>query len=225
MRKSIRRFAELVARTWDLPGPIYEFGSYQVEGQEKMLDLRPLFPDKEYIGCDMREGPGVNKVLNLHAIDLPDNSVATVLSFDTLEHVEDPRLAMQEIHRVLQPGGVVVITSVMDFPIHEFPYDYWRFTPEAFKSILKPFQSSFVGWQGKELFPHTVVGIAVKGDMPDVSAFEKEYTQWQDRDKWSLRQIVINLVPPIVLPIVAWLYRLSVSLRTYTAIKRTEGKK
>jgi SAM-dependent methyltransferase len=124
MRKSIRRFAELVARTWELPGPIYEFGSYQVEGQEKMLDLRPLFPDTEYVGCDMREGPGVDKVLNLHAIDLPDNSVATVLSFDTLEHVEDPRLAMQEIHRILQPGGVVVITSVMDFPIHEFPYDY-----------------------------------------------------------------------------------------------------
>jgi SAM-dependent methyltransferase len=98
-----------------------------------------------------------DKVLNLHAIDLPDNSVATVLSFDTLEHVEDPRLAMQEIHRVLQPGGVVVITSVMDFPIHEFPYDYCRFKPEVFKSILKPFQSSFVGWQGKELFPHAAV--------------------------------------------------------------------
>jgi len=119
---------------------------------------------------------------------------------------------------------VVVITSVMDFPIHEFPYDYWRFTPEAFKSILKPFQTSFVGWQGKELFPHTVVGIAVKGELPDITAFEAEYKQWQDRDKWSLRQLVINLVPPIVLPVVAWLYRLSVSLRTSRAIKKSDSK-
>jgi hypothetical protein len=60
--------------------------------------------------------------------------------------------------------------------------------------------------------------------MPNVSAFEREYVQWQDRDKWSLRQIVINLVPPIVLPAVAWLYRLSVSLRTHRAIKKTEAK-
>lgn len=80
-----------------------------------------------------------------------------------------------------------------------------------------------MGWQGKELFPHTVVGIAVKGELPDMSAFDVEYTQWQSRDKWSLRQLVINLVPPIVLPLVAWFYRLSVSLRKARAIKKSKA--
>jgi hypothetical protein len=57
----------------------------------------------------------------------------------------------------------VVLSSVMNFPIHDYPYDYWRFTPEAFKSILKPFSSAFVGFAGTDDFPHTVVGIGFKG--------------------------------------------------------------
>ncbi len=128
--------------------PIYEFGSFQVPEQMGFADLRPLFHDKEYLGCDMREGPGVDKVLNIHALDLPPESVGMVLCFDTLEHVEYPRTALEEIHRVIKPGGIVVISSVMNFPIHDYPYDYWRFTPEAFKSILKPeFTEKYTKWK------------------------------------------------------------------------------
>jgi ubiquinone/menaquinone biosynthesis C-methylase UbiE len=83
----------------------------------------------------MRDGPGVDKLLNLHDIDLPSESVGTILCFDTLEHVEYPHRALEQIYRILKPDGIAVVSSVMDFPIHDYPYDYWRFTPEAFKSI------------------------------------------------------------------------------------------
>ena len=39
----------------------------------------------------MREGPGVVRILDLHGLDVPDNSVGTVIMMDTLEHVEYPR--------------------------------------------------------------------------------------------------------------------------------------
>jgi len=60
MRPTIRRFVDAVAQTLPIGEPIYEFGSYRVEGQEELADLRPLFPGKEYIGCDLRPGLGVD---------------------------------------------------------------------------------------------------------------------------------------------------------------------
>ncbi len=207
MRQNVKDFASIVSITLPTLEPIYEFGSFQVPEQIGFADLRPLFRNKEYIGCDMREGPGVDKILDLHAIDIPSESVGTVLCFDTLEHVEYPRKALEEIHRILKPNGIAVISSVMDFPIHDHPYDYWRFTPEAFKSILKPFDKSFVGFQGNESFPHTIVGIGFKNDKPSLTEFTEKYAKWQKADKKSIRQIVLKLTPPIFIPVIASLYR------------------
>ena len=40
MRDHNKAFCRLVAETFDCPGPVYEFGSYQVEGQVDYADLR-----------------------------------------------------------------------------------------------------------------------------------------------------------------------------------------
>ncbi len=88
MRQNIRDLAVIVNERLPLAGPIYKFGAFQVPDQIHFADLRPLFPGREYVGCDMREGVGVDKILDLHAIDLPSESVGSVLCFDTLEHVE-----------------------------------------------------------------------------------------------------------------------------------------
>jgi SAM-dependent methyltransferase len=162
MRESIKEFVKIVADTFSILEPIYEFGALQVPGQVGFADLRFIFLGKEYVGCDMREGPGVDKILNLHKIDLPSETVGTVLIMDTLEHVEFVRKAVEEAHRILKPDGIIVISSVMKFPIHDYPYDYWRFTPEGFKSLLRPFKFSFVDFAGDGNFPHTVVGIGFK---------------------------------------------------------------
>ena len=162
MRILIRDFVKVCADTLPIPGPVYEFGSFIVPGQEELADLRPLFPSKEYIGADMRPGPGVDVVLNLHEIDLPSASCGLVILADTIEHVEFPRQAIAEVHRTLSSDGVLLISSVMNFPIHEFPHDYWRFTPQGFQSLLSHFHTSLVQSVGRDDFPHTVVGIGFK---------------------------------------------------------------
>lgn len=199
MRKSIRQFVQIVADTLSVEEPIYEFGSMQVSGHEEFADLRRIFPGKEYIGCDYREGLGVDKVLDLHNIDLPDESSGTVLCVDTLEHVEFPHKALSELHRITKSGGMVVISSVMNFPIHEHPHDYWRFTPEAFKSILAPFDEVFVDSAGEELFPHTVVGVGFKGQRRVSEEFLKRYSEWKKEwyyiEGWNWRQFRKLWVP------------------------------
>jgi SAM-dependent methyltransferase len=181
MQDLIKEYIQICSETLPISGPIYEFGSLQVPGQEGYADLRPFFPNKEYVGADMREGPGVDVVLDLHDIDLPDESVETVLALETLEHVEYVRQAVHELHRILKPNGILIISSLMKFPIHSYPYDYWRFTPEAFKSLLKPFSSSLVGYAGRDDFPQTIVGIGFKGQISEeaVAEFKEKYDRWK----------------------------------------------
>lgn len=201
----------MVSKTFPFPTPIYEFGSFQVGGQEGYADLRPLFPDKQYFGCDLRKGTGVDLVLDLHNINVPDETVGTVLIIDTLEHVEFCRRAMSEVYRILKPGGITLITSVMNFPIHDYPKDYWRFTPEGFSSLLKEFSYSLVEFLGKEDFPHTVLGMGIKGVMISEEmqkAFVARMAAW----KSSLTQIqhcggVKALIKQFVPPILIGLYK------------------
>ncbi len=197
MRVLVKEFVQLVAETLPVPEPIYEFGALQVPGQEGFADLRPLFPGREYVGCDLRAGPGVDRVLDLHRIALADGTVGTVLLLDTLEHVQFFWLALEEVRRVLKPGGLLVLSSVMDFPIHDYPADYWRFTPEGFRTLLQGFRPSFVGYAGEPDAPHTVVGLGYQGADISLDAFLARYQEWQRRWRfpWGWRSRVALFLP------------------------------
>jgi SAM-dependent methyltransferase len=141
-----------------------EIGAFQVAGQEKISDLRPLFPGKTYVGCDMQTGPGVDRLEDIHKLSFRSGEVGTFLLADTLEHVADPRRAMHEIYRCLRDDGLVIYSSVMNFPIHAFPNDYWRFTPEAFRALAVDFPRAMIFFSAPPEFPHTVCGVATKNN-------------------------------------------------------------
>jgi SAM-dependent methyltransferase len=184
MRELIKDFVALCVRTLPLAEPIYEFGALQVPGQEGFADLRPLFPGRKYVGSDVRAGPGVDVLLDLHHLILPAQSVGTALIMDTLEHVEYPHQALNEIHRIMQPQGVVIISSVMHMEIHEYPHDYWRFTPDGFRVLLHPFDDALVASAGREEFPHTVIGIGFRGSRPPLQEFTEALAGW--RARWEV---------------------------------------
>jgi SAM-dependent methyltransferase len=152
--------AELT-RVIDFPEPVVEFGSLQVEpGQPH--DLRPLFVPRRFIGTDIRPGPGVDRVEDLRALSFTDGEVGTALCLDTLEHCDDPFAACRELHRVLRDGGVCVVSSVMMFPIHAYPDDYWRFTPQGLRALLGPFDDVWVAGIGHPELPTQVLGLGAK---------------------------------------------------------------
>jgi SAM-dependent methyltransferase len=191
MRDHNKAFCRLVAETFDCPGPVFEFGSYQVEGQEGYANLRELFPGKNYVGCDMRPGPGVDRVEDVTAISLPDGSAGTVLCIETFEHVFEVRRGFDEVFRLLKPGGLFVITSPLNFRIHAYPDDYWRMTPNCLRRLLSPFAARTSGYQGYYSFPHTVMGIGVKGPIPVGCGARLErlvgaYHDWLRRTEASL---------------------------------------
>lgn len=203
----IHEFVELCAATLPFVDPIHEFGAFQVEGQEAIADMRPLFPGRRYIGSDMRAGRGVDVLLNLHDLGLAERSIGTALLLDTMEHVEYPHRAIAEVQRALKPGGIMVMTSVMQFPIHAHPDDYWRFTPSAFASLVRPFDWSFVESAGDEDFPHTVVAVAGNGPVPEVALHELARRTLEWKRRWFVwthqpsrfELLAKQLAPPLLL--------------------------
>jgi SAM-dependent methyltransferase len=183
MRDHNKIFCKLAAETFDCPGPIVEFGSYQVEGQEDYANLRSFFPGKPYIGCDMRLGPGVDRVEDVTAIKMGDRTAGTVLCIETFEHVFQVWRAFDEVYRILKPGGVFVITSPLNFRIHAYPDDYWRMTPSCLRRMMTPYDAKVTGFQGHDKFPHSVMALGVKGPVPAncshrLSTFINAYHDW-----------------------------------------------
>ncbi|WP_421740921.1 class I SAM-dependent methyltransferase [Cellulomonas sp.] len=87
------------------------------------------------------------RVGNAEQIPLEDDSVDVVVTFETIEHVEDYRQFVAEIDRVLAPGGIALISTPNDlefiegnhFHLHEFVYDELLELVGAHFSFVRPY--------------------------------------------------------------------------------------
>lgn len=169
MRDFVRTFVQDCVEQLDLHPPVVEIGSRPAETQEGVANLRELVGLEPYIGCDIQPGANVDAVTDIHRLPFADDSIGTVVCVEVLEHVHDPLRAVQEIHRVLKPGGVAVLTSVMFMPVHAHPWDFWRFTPEGFAHVMAPFETKLAFGYGMDVLPEGVQGVGIKGPHPGLT--------------------------------------------------------
>ena len=92
----------------------------------------------EYLVTNIVEGAPIH--LNASAMDLPDNSVDAFVCESMLEHVEKPEQVISEIHRVLRPGGTLLLSTPWMYPFHAAPGDYLRFSESALAGMLHGFR-------------------------------------------------------------------------------------
>jgi SAM-dependent methyltransferase len=185
MNAIMRGLVQAVAETFTLPGPILEIGSYQVEGQEAIADLRTLFPGRCFLGIDVRPGRGVDMLANVESLPLADRSVGTLLAMGTFEHVPHFWRGFDEIHRVLRPDGALLVACPFYFHMHAHPCDYWRFSPEALELLLAPYPSKVIGWHGAPKRPANVWALAFREGRPPVTA--EQFRHYQMRLKHHAR--------------------------------------
>lgn len=74
---------------------------------------------------------------NASKIPLKDRSIDTVIMFMVLEHLPDPEKALKEIKRITKKNGVVVVSTVQLYPIHDEPYDFLRYTKYGLKELIE----------------------------------------------------------------------------------------
>jgi len=104
---------------------------------------QPLFPGKRYIKQDMQDfdPPCIDICCDVCDMKpVSGESIGLALSLESLEHIPYPQRAIDEIHRVLRPDGLLILTTVMHFKIHSCPKDYWRFAPDGLELLLNRFK-------------------------------------------------------------------------------------
>lgn len=111
----------------------------------------------ELVSCDIneedvayakelnREVPNVEyRVENALDLTFPDNTFDLLLSMEVIEHVGQPERMVEEVRRVLKPGGLALIT----FPSLDFPFTY-----DPINRILSWFSTKKIS-QGAYAFGH-----------------------------------------------------------------------
>ena len=109
--------------------------------------------------------------VDLLALPHESEAFAYVVADQVLEHVEgDPQRAVDEIRRVLRPGGVAIITTCFYNPIHWGPEDFWRFTPAALRYLCRDFSTILQvdGWGHRSVSGLEWLGLRFEG-VPEAS--------------------------------------------------------
>ena len=70
-------------------------------------------------------------------IEFPDESFDTIILSDVLEHIPVPVDLCREISRLLSPGGKLIMSVPFYYPLHETPYDFYRFTEFALRRFME----------------------------------------------------------------------------------------
>lgn len=71
---------------------------------------------------------------------MAEGSFDAVFMLEVLEHVKTPQAALDEIRRILKPGGVLFLSTPFIFPIHDEPHDFYRYTKYGLAHLLSAFR-------------------------------------------------------------------------------------
>ena len=120
---------------------IIDIGSCDFNGS-----IRPLlesYSPSEYLGIDMIEGPAVDRIINADELvsAYGENSFDVVVCLETIEHSRYWKKTISNIKQILKPGGYLALTApAPGYPYHGHPTDFWRYTPDDFRSIFQDFE-------------------------------------------------------------------------------------
>lgn len=74
----------------------------------------------------------------------------TVISLSVMEHLREPQLFLNEAHRILKPGGAMVLQVPFMWWVHEAPYDFYRYTRYGLQYMFKK-----AGFTEVTIYPQT----------------------------------------------------------------------
>ena len=130
----VSRFQSSIASS---DGSLLEIGSRARSGNV----YREWFPGaKKYVGFDVAPGENVDVVgdahhLSRHIAEKFDH----IFSIAVFEHLYMPWKVAIEMNRVMNIGGTALTISHFAWPLHEEPWDFWRYSKEAWGALFNKY--------------------------------------------------------------------------------------
>ena len=116
MHEAAKTYVRQALKTVSIPaGAVLEIGGRNINGT-----VRPLFDAiGPYASIDLYDGPGVDLVGDVCELDPAKTAqklfgkvaVSCVVCCEVLEHATEPARMCRWAHRILKPGGVLILTA------------------------------------------------------------------------------------------------------------------
>ena len=143
-----------------ISGTVLEIGCGEGYGINELARF-----SKKYIGVDkfdtyISDELKKNNDIIFHKMEIPpllnieDNSIDFVVTFQVIEHIQKDKFFLQEIHRVLKPGGKLLLTTPNKLmSLSRNPWHIREYTPAEMKNILDKYfnQNTVNGVYGNDL--------------------------------------------------------------------------
>jgi SAM-dependent methyltransferase len=100
---------------------------------------RRLVPEGRLLTLDLDRHHGPMVVARAESIPFPASTFDLVVSTEMLEHCPEPAKVAAEVHRILKPGGRLVLTTPFIYAVHGWPNDYYRYTASALEHLFASF--------------------------------------------------------------------------------------
>jgi len=146
----IRRYVEHLLASCAKPRLLVVGGGTVGEGMDQLFAIESV----TIVGVDAYASQYTILVCDAHELPFSDQVFDGVVIQAVLEHVLDPPRVVDEIHRVLRPGGLVLADTPFMQQVHEGAYDFTRFTKSGHRWLFRRFdevESGIVGGPGVAL--------------------------------------------------------------------------
>ena len=117
---------------------VLELGTYRSNPEISTLHKEWVPHAFIYHGTDIFMGQDVDFIADVHKL----SEVAGVETYDIIiscssfEHFKYPQVAAFEVSKVLSPNGLVFVQTHQSYPLHAYPYDFFRFSTEALSACF-----------------------------------------------------------------------------------------
>lgn len=127
------------------PGIVLDVGSSH-------SPYKKYIPHTKYVRLDINEETKPDVCCDLHKIEWQSDYFDTVIATEVLEHLYEPPRAIDEIYRILKPGGICILSTRFIYPYHGVKEpDYYRFTWDSLNYLFRKFSKVEVYHHGNKI--------------------------------------------------------------------------
>ena len=131
------------------------------------------------VGFDVSVGSAADFLADVHRMPVRDNTFDVVLSMQVLEHLTEPWIAVEQIARVLRPGGWFVGSVAFLKPYHTSYYHMTHF------ALLHLFQSR--GLRVTKLAGAQSVAFSILSEMLPLGSAAFRRSFWGTLERWLMK--------------------------------------